>query len=234
LFQSQADLRFKKLDFLNLAFCHSSYVNENLADIDNNEKLEFLGDSVLGLVTCEYLYYLLPDKAEGDLARIKGFVVSENTLSAIAKKIKIDNYILIGRGEEFSGGRTKKAILADCFEAIIGAYFLDSGLKDARSFILTYIAPEIIKVIENKHDKDYKTILQEFVQKKYKTYPKYKLVKKIGPDHDRTFFVEVKVKERIFGPGEGRNKKVAEQNAAGIAYKTYMSEMGDIDDFNQY
>ncbi|MDX9802062.1 MAG: ribonuclease III [Spirochaetia bacterium] len=229
LFQSHAELRFRKLDFLNLAFCHRSYANETQEDVDNNEKLEFLGDSVLGLVTSEYLYYLLPEKAEGDLARIKSFVVSENTLSIIARKIKIDNYILIGKGEEYSGGRNKKAILADCVEAIIGAYYIDSGIKAVRTFILTHIVPEIMKVIENRHDKDYKTLLQEFVQKKYKTYPKYKMLKKTGPDHDRTFLVEVKIKEQVFGPGEGKNKKAAEQSAASIAYKAFIAEMGEIE-----
>ena len=122
LFESHAGLRFRKLDFLNLAFCHRSYANESHEDVDNNEKLEFLGDSVLGLITSEYLFYLLPDKAEGDLARIKSFVVSENSLNIIAKSIKVDNFILIGKGEEYSGGRNKKALLADCLEAIIGAY----------------------------------------------------------------------------------------------------------------
>ena len=226
LFQNHAELRFRKLDFLNLAFCHRSYANESHNNIDNNEKLEFLGDSVLGLVASEYLFYLLPDKAEGELARIKSFVVSENILSAIARKIKIDNYILIGRGEEYSGGRSKKAILADCLEAIIGAYYLDSGLKDTRVFILTHIVPEIMKVIEDRHDKDYKTLFQEFVQKKYKTYPKYKLIKKIGPDHDKTFVVEVKIKEKTLGCGEGKNKKTAEQNAARIAYTDCLSKLG--------
>ncbi len=224
LFENHAGLRFRKLDFLNLAFCHRSYANESHEDIDNNEKLEFLGDSVLGLITSEYLFYLLPDGVEGDLARIKSFVVSENSLSTIAKSIKVDNFILIGKGEEYSGGRNKKAILADCMEAIIGAYYLDSGLKAVRSFILKHLIPEIIKVLENKHEKDYKTLLQEFVQKRYKTYPKYKLIKKIGPDHDRTFLVEVRIKDKVFGPGEGKNKKSAEQNAASIAYRSYVKD----------
>lgn len=227
LFQSHADLRFKKLDFLNLAFCHRSYANESQNTIDNNEKLEFLGDSILGLVVSEYLFYLLPDKAEGELARIKSFVVSENILNNIAKKIKIDNYILIGKGEEYSGGRSKKAILADCLEAIIGAYYLDSGLKNAKVFILTHIVPETMKVLENRHDKDYKTLLQEFVQKKYKTCPKYKLVNKTGPDHDKTFAVEVKIKEKTLGCGEGKNKKAAEQSAAKIAYTDYIAKFGE-------
>ena len=224
LFQNHAELRFRKLDFLNLAFSHRSYSNEYHNGMDNNERLEFLGDSILGLVVSEYLFYLLPEKPEGELARIKSFVVSENSLSNIARKIKIDNYILIGKGEEYSGGRSKKAILADCLEAIIAAYYLDSGLKEVRDFILKHIVPEIMKVIENRHDKDYKTLLQEFAQKKYKTYPKYKLIKKTGPDHDKTFVVEVKVKDKAVGCGEGKNKKTAEQNAARIAYKSYVTE----------
>jgi ribonuclease III len=181
--------------------------------------LEFLGDSILGLVVSEYLFRILPDKTEGDLAKIKSFVVSEDSLALIAKEIKIDNFILIGKGEEYSGGRSKKALLADAMEAIIGAYYLDSGFKAAEKFILRYLVPEINKVLENKHKKDYKTLLQEYSQKKYKTYPRYVLVQKTGPDHNKTFWMEVKINELSFGPGQGKNKKEAEQNAACIAYK---------------
>ncbi len=224
LFEKHAGIRFRKLDFLNLAFSHRSFSNENSSDIDNNEKLEFLGDSVLGMVVSDYLFRIMADKPEGDLARIKSFVVSEDSLAGIAKNIKVDNFILIGKGEEYSGGRSKKAILADCMEAIIGAYYLDSGFKSVQNFILKYLIPEINKVIENKHRKDYKTLLQEYVQKNYKSYPRYNLVKKTGPDHDRTFWIEVKVKGTAYGPGKGKNKKEAEQQAAGIAYKTLIPE----------
>lgn len=212
-------MRFRNQGFLNLAFSHRSYSNECAEDIDNNEKLEFLGDSVLGLVVSDYLFRILPDKLEGDLARIKSFVVSEDSLEIIAKALKIDNYILIGKGEEYSGGRSKKALLADALEAIIGAYYLDSGFKQAKEFVLHHIVPEINKVLENKHKKDYKTLLQEYVQKNYKSYPKYSLVKKTGPDHNRIFWIEVVVKGRTYGPGQGKNKKEAEQNAAAIAYQ---------------
>jgi len=218
LFERNAGIRFRKLDFLNLAFSHRSFANESKESIDNNEKLEFLGDSVLGLVVSEYLYKNMPGKNEGDLARIKSFVVSEDSLAGIAKILKIDNFILIGKGEEYSGGRSKKAILADCMEAVIGAYFLDSGFKSSQVFILKYLVPEITKVLENRHKKDYKTLLQEYVQKKYKNYPKYSLIKKAGPDHDRTFWIEVKVDGTLYGPGIGKNKKEAEQKAASIAY----------------
>ncbi len=218
LFEKHAGIRFRRLDLLNLAFSHRSYANENPANVGNNERLEFLGDSVLGLVVAEYLFTELPDRPEGDLAKIKSFVVSEESLAEVARKLKVDNFILIGKGEEYSGGRTKKALLADCLEGIIGAYFLDSGFKDARKFVERYLAPEINKVLENRHRKDYKTLLQELVQKRFKTYPRYELVKRTGPDHNKTFWMEVHINEKVFGPGNGKNKKEAEQNAARIAY----------------
>ncbi|MDC7126149.1 MAG: ribonuclease III [Spirochaetales bacterium] len=227
IFEKHAGIRFRKLEFLNLAFSHRSFSNETASDIDNNEKLEFLGDSVLGLVVSDYLFRIMSERPEGELARIKSFVVSEDSLAAIAKNIKVDNYILIGKGEEYSGGREKKAILADCMEAIFGAYYLDSGFKNAQSFILKYLVPEIEKVLANKHRKDYKTLLQEYVQKKYKSYPKYNLVKKTGPDHDRTFWIEVAIKDMTFGPGTGKNKKEAEQKVAGIAYETLTKDESD-------
>jgi ribonuclease III len=222
LFERQAGIKFKKLDYLNLAFAHRSYSNENADDIDNNEKLEFLGDSVLGLVTAEYLFEILTDRPEGDLAKIKSFVVSEDSLSSIARHLRVDNFILIGKGEECSGGRSKKALLADALEAIIGAYFIDSGFRMSKKFILKYIEPEINKVLENRHKKDYKTLLQELVQKTYKSYPKYTLSKKTGPDHSRTFWIDVTVNNTTYGPGKGKNKKEAEQNAAGIAYNALL------------
>jgi ribonuclease III len=224
LFEKHANIRFRNQEFLNLAFCHRSYSNENSDNIDNNEKLEFLGDSVLGLVVSDHLFRILPDKLEGDLARVKSFVVSEDSLEGIAKALKIDNYILIGKGEEYSGGRSKKALLADALEAIIGAYYLDSGFNKAKDFVLSHFVPEINKVLENRHKKDYKTLLQEYVQKKFKSYPKYTLVKKTGPDHNRIFWIEVQVKGKTYGPAEGKNKKEAEQNAASIAFKTIVKK----------
>lgn len=218
LFEKTTGIRFRREELLNLAFSHRSFAHENPGNIGNNERLEFLGDSVLGLVVSEYLFTAFPGKSEGDLAKIKSFVVSEDSLAGIARILKVDNFILIGKGEEFSGGRSKKAILADCLEAIIGAYFLDSGFKKCRAFILKFIVPEITKVLENKHRQDFKTLLQEYVQKTFKTYPRYLLVQKSGPDHDKTFWMEVHIRDKVYGPGQGKNKKEAEQNAAGIAY----------------
>jgi ribonuclease-3 len=226
LFERHAGIRFRKIDLLNLAFSHRSFANENPQEVDNNEKLEFLGDAVLGLVVNDYLFRVLTDRSEGELARIKSFVVSEGSLAAVGKEIRVDNFILIGKGEEYSGGRSKRALLADALEAIIGAYYLDSGLKPCRRFILRYIVPEINKVLEDKHKKDYKTLLQEHVQKRHKTYPRYTLAQKTGPDHDKTFWIEVHVNGETFGPGMGKNKKEAEQSAAGIAYSELLEKEG--------
>jgi ribonuclease-3 len=224
LFERTTGIRFGREDLLNLAFSHRSFAHESAQNIGNNERLEFLGDSVLGAVVSEYLFTALPDRQEGDLAKIKSFVVSEDSLADISKNLKIDNFILIGKGEEYSGGRSKKAILADCLEAIIGAYYLDSGFKKCKSFVLKFMIPEITKVLENKHRKDFKTLLQEHVQKIFKTYPKYVLARKTGPDHDKTFWMEVKIRDTSYGPGEGKNKKEAEQAAASIAYRELTGE----------
>jgi ribonuclease-3 len=229
IFEKRAGIRFKHPELLNLAFAHRSYANENHNEVGNNEKLEFLGDSVLGLVVAEYLFQTLTEKAEGDLAKIKSFVVSEDSLAAIARRLKVDNFILIGKGEEYSGGRTKKALLADAMEAIIGAYFLDAGFKHSKKFILDQLVPEINKVLEDRHQKDYKTLLQEHVQKRFKTYPKYVLAKKTGPDHSKTFWMEVRINDTVYGPGQGRNKKTAEQQAAKIAYEELTGGSADDD-----
>lgn len=218
-FEKTCGIKFKDLGLLNLAFSHRSFSNENPDLRQNNERLEFLGDSVLGLVISSYLYHVLQDRNEGDLAKIKSFVVSEDILSGIAKDLGIDLLLLIGKGEENSGGRSKKAILADAMEAVFGAFFLDSGFQDVQKFVLDLLVPEINKVLEDRHKKDYKTLLQEYVQKVYKTYPRYVLQGKTGPDHDKTFFMEVIINGQLMGTGSGKNKKEAEQCAAGEAYQ---------------
>lgn len=224
LFEKLCNIRFKSLGLLNHAFCHRSYAHEANNPINSNERLEFLGDSVLGLIISEYLYHTLPEKNEGELAKIKSFVVSEESLSSLAQKIRVDNYILIGKGEEYSGGRTKKTLLADALEAIIGAYYIDAGYQAVKRFVLSLLIPEIEKVVQDKHKKDYKSLLQEYVQKRYKTYPRYVVVEKKGPDHDRTFIIEVIINNKSYGKGLGKNKKEAEQQAAGVAYHTIMGK----------
>lgn len=207
------ELNFNDFALLNLAFVHRSCSND-IVGHQNNERLEFLGDSILGMVTASYLYETILSNAEGDLAKIKSVVVSEQTLAPIALSMGIDKCLLLGHGEELTGGRQKKAILADATEAVIGAYFLDSGYEAVKEFVLRLMVPEIHKVQEDKGTKDYKTLLQELYQKEYKTCPIYELTRTEGPDHDRTFWIRVKLGKDIYGPKPGKTKKAAEQNVA--------------------
>ncbi len=224
LFQKKVGLRFRRIDLLDLAFCHRSFVNESQEEVDNNERLEFLGDSILGMVVADYLFRLLPDKAEGDLSKIKSHVVSEDSLASMAMSLGVDKIVRVGRGEDLSGGRHKKALLSDCMEALIGAWYLDAGYDKAARFVLNYLRESIEMVLANKHKKDYKTLLQETVQKHFRCYPKYVINKKTGPDHQRTYWVDVFVDEAEFGPGRGSTKKNAEQEAARIALEAIESQ----------
>ena len=212
-------LKFHDLELLDLAFHHRSYSNESKEfKRCNNERLEFLGDSVLGLATAAFLYEDMMDNPEGDLARIKANVVSEQVLAPIAKDIMhIDRYLVMGKGEEQTGGREKKAILADAVEAVIGALYLDSGYAAAEKLVLRLIVPEIRKVQLDKGNRDYKTVLQEYYQQKHKMCPTYELVRVSGPDHDKTFVMSVHLGSMTYGPAEGKNKKNAEQEAARMA-----------------
>ncbi len=217
-FCKSVNIRFKNLELLDQAFHHRSITNE-IKHIKNNERLEFLGDSVLGLVTASYLYRNF-DNPEGDLAKIKSSVVSEKTLCEVAHRLGIDKLLILGHGEEMSGGREKPAILADCMEAIIGAYYLDSGYKAAEEYVLSFIIDEIKKVYTSGL-KDYKTLLQEKYQKIYKECPRYELLSKTGPEHDQLFNVNVHLGDKVFGPASGKSKKEAEQLAAKIALENY-------------
>ncbi|MDL2229813.1 ribonuclease III [Treponema sp. OttesenSCG-928-L16] len=217
-FQKSAMIRFKSFELLNLSFMHRSVSNES-GNKQNNERLEFLGDAILGALTAALLYETLEDKSEGDLAKIKSVVVSEDILSGIARELQIDSLLILGKGEELSGGRKKKAILADALEALIGAYYLDSGYKAVFAFMSPLIRREIERVRRQKHQLDYKSLLQELCQQLYKKYPSYTLIKKTGPEHERLFWMEVSVNGKSYGPGMGKNKKSAEQEAARIAYE---------------
>ena len=218
-FTDALNIHFNDLSLLDLAFHHRSFSNE-CAEFKhyNNERMEFLGDSVLGMATADFLYKDMVENPEGDLAKIKSVVVSEKTLAPLAKEMGIDKCLVLGRGEEITGGREKSAILADAWEAVIGAYYLDSGFEKAERLVLRYIVPEIRKVQQNKGQKDYKTLLQELYQKRAKAFPEYEIVKEEGPDHDRTFWISVHLKDKTYGPCAGKNKKQAEQNVAQVAY----------------
>ena len=173
----------------------------------------------MGSVCASILYQEFKDKSEGELAKIKAVVVSEDILSEIALNLNIDKMLLLGKGEEKTSGRTKKAILADAMEALIGALFIDCGYKAAFDFVSRCIKPEINKVTGDNYHKDYKSLLQEFCQRQFKCYPEYILIKRTGPEHDRIFFIDVKIGETVYGTGTGRNKKSAEQEAAKTAFE---------------
>lgn len=210
---------------MNLSFIHRSFSHE-AGQRCNNERLEFLGDAILGAVTATLLYERFAGKNEGELAKIKSVVVSEDILAGIARELQIDNFLLLGKGEDMSGGRTKPAILADAMEALIGALYLDSGYKAAYTFVSRRIEPEIVRVLENRHHRDYKSLLQELCQQLWKAYPVYHLAKCTGPDHQRLFWMEVRLKDRLLGSGQGKNKKSAEQEAAQMAYESLTAEAG--------
>ncbi|MBB5225177.1 ribonuclease III [Treponema ruminis] len=218
-FTKNISIKFSNINLLELAFTHRSVANEKGQKHYNNERLEFLGDSVLGMATAAYLYEHFMDNPEGDLAKIKSSVVSEQSLAPIALKIGIDKMLILGKGEEMSGGRQKKAILADAVEAVIGAYYLDAGYKAAEKLVLSFMIPAIDNYVSDRGSKDYKTLLQEAHQKKYKSCPNYELVKETGPDHERTFWVTVHLKNASYGPESGKSKKEAEQNVAKKAWQ---------------
>ena len=223
VFEEKIGIIFKEKRLLNLAFTHTSYANERGGEVDNNERLEFLGDSILGMITAEYLFDTLTALHEGDFSRIKASVVSEESLSEVALNLDFPRYMLIGRGEEINGGRHKKAILADAMEAVIAAIYLDQGFERAKAYVLSWIIGQIDKVLQGSNsNKDYKSMLQEYYQKKKNKLPEYILDRAEGPQHQQTFYVKVFLGNKMYGPVSGSNKKSAEQNAAKLA----LSELG--------
>lgn len=213
-------VRIKDLRLLNQALMHRSYVYD--ADLDrgySNERMEFLGDAVLGLVVNEYLYERFGERQEGRLTKIKSLVVSESVLSKRAEEISLGDFILLSENERTSGGATRSSIISDAFEAVICSIYLDSGLKAARKFIHEHLLRDIDELLEDDDFRNYKSLVQEYAQRKYGSRPRYRVVSAKGPEHARTFFVELKLKGRALGRGEGKSKKEAEQMAARNALK---------------
>lgn len=210
--EEKINYHFQNFQLLKQALTHSSYANEHhINKIYNNERLEFLGDSVLEVVSSDFLYHAHPDLPEGELTKMRASMVCEPTLALCAADIDLGNYLLLGRGEESTGGRTRDSITSDALEALIGAIYLDGGFTSAKEFILTYIMNDI----ENKKlFYDSKTILQEMVQRDYEQTLRYELLEEFGPDHDKTFVVRVLIGEQEAGRGKGRTKKAAQQMAA--------------------
>ena len=208
--------KFHDISLLQNALAHSSYANERWHNsLMSNERLEFLGDSILGMVVAEYLYRSFPDRPEGELTRMRADMVCEKTLAAVAGRIDLGRHLLLGNGEEQGGGRTRNSILADAVESVIAASFLDGGMEAARAFIQKFILVEV--PVKKLHNVDYKTSLQELVQQKKNQALTYTLVGQSGPDHDKKFDVEVSLNGTVVGRGSGSSKKRAEQMAASSA-----------------
>ena len=217
--ESVLKVKFKDKNLLVRALTHRSFVNEYGPETKDNERLEYLGDSVLGLVVNEYLFKHFGDYPEGSLAKIKSAVVSEATLSKVACDLELGQYIFMGRGEEQNGGRERPSILANTLEAVIGALYLDLGLKACSGFILSLFKDDIERIDGLTYLRDPKTTLQEYVQKKYKERPVYEVVAEKGPDHDKIFQVNLLIDGRLVTSGEGSSKRKAEMNAAKEALK---------------
>ena len=208
--------RFHNISLLQNALTHSSYANERWHNsLLSNERLEFLGDSVLGMLVAEYLFRSFPNRPEGELTRMRADMVCEKTLAAAANRIGIGNHLLLGHGEEQGGGRSRDSILADAMESVIAACFLDGGLEAALQVVKTFIFVEV--PVTKLHNADYKTQLQELVQQKKNQVLSYALVGQSGPDHDKQFDVEVSLNANVVGRGSGTSKKRAEQAAAKAA-----------------
>ena len=206
---------FKNKVLLRKALTPSSYANEQRArHLQNNERLEFLGDSVLGFVTADYLYNQFPELPEGELTKLRAAIVCEQALYEVAKELGIDGAICLGHGEESSGGRQRPSILADAVEALLGAIYLDGGIEPAREFVLSFIPKSAERARQGRMFKDYKTTLQEIVQKNLQETLEYRLAGTSGPDHDKTFDMELLLNSNVFASGQGRSKKEAEQMAA--------------------
>lgn len=205
--------RFHNISLLQNALTHSSYANERWHNsLLSNERLEFLGDSILGMLVAEYLYRNFPDRPEGELTRMRADMVCEKTLAAVANSIHLGDHLLLGHGEEQGGGRTRDSILADAVESVIAASFLDGGMEAALQFIRRFILVQV--PVTKLHNADYKTQLQELVQQKRNQLLSYQLVGESGPDHDKHFDVEVTLNGAVVGSGQGSSKKRAEQDAA--------------------
>lgn len=220
-FEKMIGYRFKSMDLLNTALTHPSYLNEKqIKDRSHYERMEFLGDAVLGLIVCGHIFKEFPHYSEGSLSDIKSHVVSEKHLASISKRMGMGKYILLGAGEARSGGRRKISILANVFESIVGSIFLDGGFESARRYMLRVSKDDIVMHPPNREASNYKGLLQKQCQTFLSTDPNYRMVSENGPSHKRTFEIEVWVNKQRLGSALGRSKKEAEQKAAlaGIRY----------------
>lgn len=215
-FENIINYKFNNVETLEKSLTHSSYSNEDKSySKTNNERLEFLGDAVLSISVSRFIFDQYPDYPEGDLTKLRSQVVCEDTLSLVAANLHIGRFLLLGKGEEASGGRERKSILADAVEAIIAAIYFDGGYKKAEEFVLTNLTKYIQLAVKGKIVSDFKSYLQEYYQSKSQSCKiRYVVTKEEGPDHEKMFHVNVLVNKTIVGKGTGKSKKLAEQDAA--------------------
>jgi ribonuclease-3 len=221
-FERAQGITFEDKQLLQRAFVHRSYVNERggADGCEDNERLEFLGDMVLGYVVSEYLYRRYPDYQEGKLTSIRSALVRRETLARLAQMLGLGDYLLLGHGEEESGGRQRTATLCAVFEAVVGAIYLDRGTEGVRGFVLPLMHQELERVEHAALEKDAKSRLQEYVQSNIGVTPRYRMVESSGPDHNKTFVMKVMVSDKIHGVGEGHSKQEATQQAAAMGLQS--------------
>ena len=213
-FQQQIGVTFHNQTLLKQAFVHRSYLNESKEFPESNERLEFLGDAVLSFITSEYLFRTYPKYPEGTLTNVRSTLVKTTSLAITGAELCLGELLLVSRGEESSGGRTNQSLLADCFEALLGAIFIDQGIEVAQQFVEKVLLVKTEAIIKNKSYVDYKSLLQELVQEETKISPTYNVIRSEGPDHDKVFYVEVMMGETPLAEGKGKSKQEAEQDAA--------------------
>ena len=221
--EKRLNYKFKNIDLLKNALVHSSYANEVRGSVHSNERLEFLGDSVLSVIVSEHLYNKFPTMPEGELTRMRASLVCEKSLCEFSRELGIGNYLKLGKGEDKNGGRERDSILADAFEAVLAVVYLDGGMDAAKAHIMNTVLRDI-KHCEDDTFKDYKTTLQEVIQRNPEESVSYILVNESGPDHNKSFTVEVHLNSNVIGKGTGKSKKQAEQMAA----KQALELMGEI------
>ena len=221
--ENRLGVKFNNIELLNLALTHTSFVNESKSQLESNERLEFLGDAVLELATSNFLFNRFPNMPEGALTKTRTNIVRAESLAAVSRKLKLGEMLLLGHGEEESGGRSRLSNLEDVFEAVLGAVYLDQGWEIARSYVFRHMKRTLDEVREGEVAKDHKSALQEFIQQTPGRTIEYVELDSFGPDHSRSFEFAVKIDDRIYGRGIGKSKKEAEQIAAKEALKKLMN-----------
>jgi ribonuclease-3 len=206
--------KFNNKSLFDLAFTHRSYLNESNGRTESNERLEFLGDSILSFVVSTYIYDEFKEKKEGELTSLRSVLTNTETLYEVAKKLNLGENLKLSKGEEETGGRESKTILANTYEAVVGAIYLDQGIEPAKKFIFETIIEEIDSIVSSQGLKDSKSALQEYMQESYKASPRYEVLEESGPDHDKIYTVGVFFEEKLLAKGDGKSKQEAEKKAA--------------------